>query len=293
MAAVSRSPRLSAEDRAAVEAAHAKVSDAIAACYKLNTPQPHTITLEPSDGKQSKFATIVDNDLNQAYLTVTQTPVKVNWNTSEFIDHTTTVTITNPNTNAKTGTLHWNSGAGWNITPAMCPSPSSRARALPSPSPLPPSPAPRCSRCRPWCVRWKWTKDWAYLQSVNRELALSPVLTVKHAAAPPTIDGDLHDWTDATSFTLDDIHYFDPPVAGKKALWGGPADLSVKMMMQWDEQALYLGALVRDSEHIQNAEPGMMWSQDMLHVAAFIQQPDTRMAAMSSVSARMPIRMPS
>ena len=264
---------LTAAERADIEAARKGVDEAITACYKLNTPQPHTITLVPSQAKLSKYDALVGNDLNQAFLSVTQTPLKVNWNTTALIDHITTVTITNPNTTAKSGTLHWSSGAGWSITPLDVPFTVEPGKSLALPFTVSAQPGTPLLPLPSMAVRWKWTRDWAYLQSINRELTLSPVLTVKHATAPITIDGNLREWTDATNFTLDDIHYFDPPIAGKKALWGGPADLSVKMMMQWDEQALYLAAVVRDSEHIQNEVPGMMWSQDMIHVAAYLQQP--------------------
>jgi len=265
-------PSLDAAIRAEIEAARKKVSEAIAACYAQNLPRPHTITLTPSETKLSKYDALVGNDLNQAYLNVTQQPVKVNWNTMELLDHTMTVTLTNANTSAKTGTVHWNSSAGWRITPVDASFTIEPGKNLMLPFTVSCQPGTALLPLPVMAVRWKWTRDWAYAQTLNRELALAPVLTIKHTTKPITIDGNLEKWTNVPSFTLDDIHYFDPPVAGKKALWDGPADLSVKMMMQWDEQALYLAAVVRDSEHVQNAEPGMMWSQDMIHIAACLRQ---------------------
>ena len=43
-------------------------------------------------------------------------------------------------------------------------------------------------------------------------------------------------------------------------------------MLQWDEQALYLAVLVHDDEHIQQAEESMAWSQDAVHLGAFLQE---------------------
>lgn len=264
---------LDAATRSEVDAARAKIATAITACYALNTPRQHTIKLEPSQTKLAPYDVLVSNDLNQAFVTVTQSPVKVDWNAMTPIDRTFTLTLGNPNTSAKSGTVHWTSGAGWTITPADMPFTIEPGKNISLPFTLACAPGTPLLPLPSVAVRWPWTKDWAYLQTVNRELALQPVLTVKSSTMPVTIDGALDDWADATTFTLDDVHFIDPPVAGKKALWGGPADLSMKTYLKWDEKALYLAAVVRDSEHIQNADPSMMWSQDMLHVSAYLLEP--------------------
>ena len=111
------------------------------------------------------------------------------------------------------------------------------------------------------------------------ELGYLPLLTIKHAATKVTLDGDLGDWRDATTFTLDDIHFINMAATGKKLLWNGPKDLSAQFFIKWDNDALYLAALVHDDDHIQNANDQMMWSQDILHTAFWIQEqgkPDAR-----------------
>jgi len=263
---------LDAATRTEIEAARKQIDDSIAACYALNTPRPHAITLEPSEDKLKPYDFVVNNNLNQAFLGVALSAVQVNWNESTPLDHALTVKISNPNATAKSGTVHWTTGAGWSITPVDTPFTVEAGKELAlsftlakqAGTPLLPLPTAT--------VRWKWAEDWAYLMTVTRDLNVQPVLTIKPATRPVAIDGKLDDWADATSFTLDDVHYIDPPVPGKRALWGGPADLSMKFYAKWDDKAFYLAAEVHDDEHIQNEEPGMMWAQDMLHVAAYLQE---------------------
>lgn len=118
-------------------------------------------------------------------------------------------------------------------------------------------------------VRWPWSAAWPYPLQKRLELELAPRWTIRKSLQAVTVDGELTDWTDAAPFTLDAMPFIDQAVPGKRALWAGPNDLSASWSMKWDNQALYLAAVVRDSEHIQQEVPAMMWSQDMLQVALY------------------------
>ena len=272
-------PAADAATRAEMDAARREIANAAQACYALNAPRPHVITLAPSQTALGRYEELVNHPLNRSHLKISMTPMRVDWNTMAPMDHDVTFTIVNANPTAKSGVIRWAAGAGWTIAPPEAPftvepmqTQTARFTIVCAPgTPLLPLPSVT--------VRWPWTRDWAYPMSIRRELNVRPVLTIKRSTVKVVLDGQLDDWKDATTFTLDDEHYVDPPVAGKKALWGGSADLSARVLMKWDDDALYLAAEVRDSEHIQNQSEMMMWSQDMLHVAALMPEtgkPDGR-----------------
>ena len=264
--------------RKEVTDARQKLAAAREACYKLNTPKAHTISLRPLDKTIAHHDQAVSQEINQAFLDASLTPLSVDWTTQAVIDGTTKVKIVNPNTLARSGCIRWQCPGRWTVTPAAADFTVEAGKSVEVPftaicagGKLAPTPTA--------VMRWQWSRSWPYPMTKELELELRPRWVIGKSRQQVAIDGKLDDWPDAVAFTLDDVHFIDPAVTGKRALWNGPEDLSVKWLMKWDEAALYLAAVVRDDEHVQNSPPYMMWSQDMLQVAAFVQekgQPDGR-----------------
>jgi lysophospholipase L1-like esterase len=255
--------KASPEERTAMRAARAAIADAEAACYALNSPQPHTIRLEPSTGKVARYDALVAAEIQQAPLTLSVMPLEADWNRLTLLGNEVTVTLTNPAAVARTGTLSWACAEGWRVTPAEIPFTVEAGKRLvvkcavsaPTGATLMPTPTVT--------ARWRWSADWPYPMTLTRPLELTPRLTINHATRTPRLTGQVDEWADATTITLEKSCYIDPAVPGKKLLWDGPADLSGQFFLKWDDTALYLAALVRDSEHLQEASEMMMWSQDV------------------------------
>ena len=270
--------KATADERTAVLAAQKGVADAEAACYALNTPKSHVIRLEPRAEPVPRFAALAEAELNQAPLTIQVPPLKVDWNRQTLLATEVKATIQNPGVAPKTGALRWIGTGGWQLTPPAAEFTVDPGKTVeltftatlaPGADPVPPP---------DYQVRWAWSKDWPYQMELRRPLELMPQLTIKRGAKLG-LRGEPADWADATAFVMDQEYFVDPAVPGKRLLWGGPADHSAKLMLKWDDQAVYLAALVRDDAHLQNAIPMMMWSQDMLHVAFWMLeagQPDGR-----------------
>lgn len=267
------------EDRTAMDIARKAIAAAEAACYALNTPKPHTIRLEPGQAKVARFDALVAAAINQAPLSVSVSQLDVDWNSAALLGKEVTVTVANAATVPRTGTCSWVVAGSWAVTPASVPftvEPGKKTVlnfALAAVPGAAMAPAPEVS------VRWRWTPDWPYPMQIVRPLEIKPHLTIAHAAVKPTLAGNLDDWKDATTFTLDNEYFIDPAVPGKKLLWGGPADLSAQLFMKWDEAALYVAVLARDDEHLQNTNEMMMWSQDVMMAALLLSEkgkPDGR-----------------
>jgi hypothetical protein len=82
----------------------------------------------------------------------------------------------------------------------------------------------------------------------------SPV-TAAFLASPPTIDGDLQDWT-STGYTIDQAL----PYA--KSGWTGPADLSATYYLGWDTSYLYIGVQRVDDTFVQISYGRYMYRGD-------------------------------
>ena len=258
--------------------ARQKLTAARDACYKLNTPKAHTISLRPLDKPVAHYDHLVSRDIGQAFLDAALAPVSVDWGTQTVADGATKVTITNRNTVVRSGTIRWQCPAGWTVTPATASFTVEAGKTVDVPFTAA-CPGGKLAPAPLAVLRWQWSKSWPYPMAKELELELRPRWVISKSKQPATIDGKLDDWADAASFTLDDVYFIDPAVPGKRAMWNGPDDLSVKFLMKWDDAAIYLAAVVRDDEHVQNSLPYMMWSQDMLQVAALMQekgQPDGR-----------------
>jgi hypothetical protein len=81
-----------------------------------------------------------------------------------------------------------------------------------------------------------------------------------HAArrsSAPTIDGDLGEW--ALSYTADHVVW-------KPSNWAGAPDQNVRFAMGWDNQFLYLAALVGDDVHVQTQHGEVIYKGDSLEL---------------------------
>ena len=265
--------------RAKVEAARQAIAAARLAAYALNTPHEHTLTLEPLDKTIPRYADLADTDLNQSFLICTVGKVAVDWNAMKLLDNKVEIHIQNPGATTHQGTITWNCPEGWQITPAETEFTVEGGQTATVPFTVT-CPAGTATIPPPTAtVRWHWTADWAYPMQHDVEMELLPHLTIPHAKTPVTFTSHLADWDDAVSFTLDKLYFVDTILTGKKNVWDGPQDLSAKFLMKWDEQALYFCALVHDDSHVQNQPFYMMWSQDMVQLAALAQEkgkPDGR-----------------
>jgi len=258
--------------RAEVVAAGGRLAAAWEACYALNTPKPHVVKLIPLEKTVAKYQSREDADLNQAFLDVSASPIAVDWNTLNVTDGGTLVTLANPNRQARSGTVAWECPDGWAVTPRSAAFTVEAGGKVALPFTVSRRPDAGFASLPVATARWTWAPEWPYPMRRAVELEMRPSWRIPQATTPVAVDGRLDDWGDATAFTLDSLYYMDPAVTGKRALWNGPADLSARLLMKWDAQALYLAAVVHDAYHIQNANPVMMWSQDVLHIAVFVEE---------------------
>jgi lysophospholipase L1-like esterase len=257
-------------DAAEVDAARAAVDAAWQACYALNTPAPHTISLTPLEKAAPAFQAQTGRPLAGAFLDASLSALPVEWATLTA-NGTVKLTIGNPNAEPRSGTAAWACPAGWTVTPASAPftvEPGKRAVLEFAVTGYP----AKIAGLPTVTLRWPWAAAWPYPMTRTLELEPQPRWTAPKTRGPVAVDGMLNDWADAPRFTLDDVSFIDPAVPGKRALWRGLDDLSATFAMQWDAQNLYLSAVVRDDEHLQHESPGMMWSQDMLQVAFMMEE---------------------
>lgn len=80
-----------------------------------------------------------------------------------------------------------------------------------------------------------------------------PDIRVPQANLPLTVDGNLSDWAGAEQWTVQApyITYINPNVKGLQ--WSGPTDLSATFNYAWDNSYFYVGAVITDEAHVQNA----------------------------------------
>ena len=84
-----------------------------------------------------------------------------------------------------------------------------------------------------------------------------------YAAAPPTIDGDLRDWTTALPLHLDKEAYTHGSFGGG---WSRE-DLSGVAYTMWDAHAFYVAVRVTDQLFQQALENGDVWNEDSVQIA--------------------------
>ncbi len=92
----------------------------------------------------------------------------------------------------------------------------------------------------------------------------APLVMTCFKGTPAALDGDLGDWPlDAmTPAVLD--------VAGQintgQASWTGPADLSAKFYLMWDDKNIYIGVIVKDDKLSMTKSNGDIWNADCIEV---------------------------
>ena len=246
------------------------IADARERCYNMNTPKPHSFRLEPSENKISRFDALENAELNQSRLDLKVGFLNVNWNDSTLIDKETTATVSNPGKETVSGTISWNCPAGWEINPVETKFSVEAGKKQELKFQTATKDASALSSRPEITMKWRWSKDWPYPLVITRMLEVKPHLTIPRSTVKPQLAGNLDDWKDATNFVLDKVHFIDPAVSGKKLLWNGPDDLSAQAFFKWDDSALYAAVLVKDDEHIQNANEQMMWSEDVMMLALFM-----------------------
>jgi len=122
------------------------------------------------------------------------------------------------------------------------------------------------------------TKKWLFV-GVFTLLSLSVALAAPPAVHPTTgeplvitclkgtptaIDGDLSDWNleAMTPAVLDAT----AQMYTGQASWTGPADLSGKFYLQWDDKKIYLAVVVKDDRLSMNKTNGDIWNADAIEV---------------------------
>ncbi len=154
----------------------------------------------------------------------------------------------------------WEEAKGWNVlgtltlthapvqTSGAAPGPEATAPALeitPTSEVTLPTPAPTSSGA-----------------ALTRPASNGLEMTAARLSAPPTLDGNLDDWSSFPCYTLDkaeQIGYGDP------ATWGGPNDLSGSFCWGWDDNALYLAFDVRD-DALRGLKNANVWENDYVEV---------------------------
>ncbi len=74
-------------------------------------------------------------------------------------------------------------------------------------------------------------------------------------AAPPTIDGNLNEWSGTVSATSANRVY---SVAG----WDGSSDLTAVWQLAWDDENLYVAVSVTDDTHVQTTSGNLLYRGD-------------------------------
>lgn len=90
-------------------------------------------------------------------------------------------------------------------------------------------------------------------------------VTAQFLPTPPTIDGDLGDWS-GTTFTASQCVF-------GCSLWSGENDLSASYYMGYDSSALYVGVKVKDDQYVQLSTGHLMYKGDDVEI-----QLDTNLA---------------
>lgn len=95
-----------------------------------------------------------------------------------------------------------------------------------------------------------------------RQAANSDAFTVQRDATPPTIDGDLSDWSDAAVPAL--VADRQQQLLRGGGIWRGADVDSHRVGLVWDDNHLYIAVQVRDPEHEQPYTLSTVWQADAL-----------------------------
>src|SRR5579885_1546638 len=88
-------------------------------------------------------------------------------------------------------------------------------------------------------------------------------LTIDQTGAPVRVDGHLGDWPSTRMFLLDQ----PAQVILGRAFWKGPDDFNGRVFLTYDDQYLYLSALVQKSGEVVGAKDAdSLWNGDCLEL---------------------------
>ncbi len=88
-----------------------------------------------------------------------------------------------------------------------------------------------------------------------------PDILAARAGAPPVIDGELDEWTEAPAALIDqaeNVGFVEKP----ELAWAGPDDLSARAWLRWDDENLYLAMDVTDDAIVQRLWGEGIWKGD-------------------------------
>lgn len=94
--------------------------------------------------------------------------------------------------------------------------------------------------------------------------SLKPDIIAVRASKPPVIDGELSEWSKASSVLLDRQQQVVPPDPG---FWKGPDDLSATVSWMYDDKNLYLACRVKDDVHLNGEPMAKIWAGDSMQIA--------------------------
>lgn len=100
-------------------------------------------------------------------------------------------------------------------------------------------------------------------------------VTANRFVTPPTIDGDLREWSAVPAFTAGHI-------VAQQATWDGTLDAVSTWRVGWDAQNLYMAVVVEDDRHVQTRETKFAYLGDSLEVQFDTNVADDYGAAVSS-----------
>jgi len=129
-------------------------------------------------------------------------------------------------------------GSGVQIPPTVTPTPGATFTPRPRNTPVPTSSA-------------RWTPV--------VPVRPGPVIYAPRVLSPPTIDGDLGEWSFMTPISINNITY------GTGA-YRGPQDLSGLLYVAWDDTHLYLAFQVTDDQFVQQASGRYLYRGDSTEI---------------------------
>jgi hypothetical protein len=96
--------------------------------------------------------------------------------------------------------------------------------------------------------------------SANQERENGSTITAAYFSSPPTIDGDLGEWSGFTDYDADQT----VPSGGEN--WSGASDLSASFYVGWDANYLYLAVSRRDDVFVQISYGRYMFRGDDIEI---------------------------
>ncbi len=98
-----------------------------------------------------------------------------------------------------------------------------------------------------------------YDQQQHRAESNGPQMTATFMVTPPTIDGDLSEWS---ALPCSDVNTREQVSFGSAGDWAGPQDLSGSICYGWNEENLFVGFEIADDKLVQQFQGGNLWMGD-------------------------------